>query len=77
MVFEMKWNKKYLWIRIVAFPIKLLFSIIWHSLMGIRLSIQWLVCGGQEVYYGKDHGGSLIKIIEQNEKIIKSFNENN
>lgn len=73
----MKWNKKHLWARILTFPFKLIFSIIWHTLIGLKFSVQWLVCGSQEVYYGKDHGKSLIKIIEQNQKIIERLNENN
>lgn len=71
----MKWNKKYLLIRILTFPIKLIFSIVWHSLIGLMLSLQWLIHGAQEVYYGKDNGNSLVKIIEQNEKIIQKLNE--
>lgn len=72
-----KWNKHYLLLRILSFPIKLVFQILWGILLGILQSFHWLKFGSQELLYGKDHGKSLVRIIEQNEQIIKTFTPNN
>jgi hypothetical protein len=71
----MKFNKKYLLLRIIGFPAKLAFSIIWFCLMGILISIKWLKYGGQELYYGQEHGANLVKLIEQNEKLINLLSD--
>ena len=71
----MKINKKYFLIRLLTFPIKLLFTILWLVFYAFLLSIRWLKYGSQEFYFGKHFGRSeLVQIIEQNEKIIKSQN---
>lgn len=71
------WNKKKLLLRIITFPIKLSFQIIWGVLSSILLSIKWLKNGSQEVVYGDDFTSSLVRLIEQNEQIIKAQNQNN
>lgn len=70
----MKINKKYLVIRIIAFIPKLFFTLVWFLIIGLIHSLKWLKNGGQELYYGDNHDKGLVKLIEQNEKIIKSFN---
>jgi hypothetical protein len=72
----MEINKKFLLIRIITFPFKLLFTLLWMIFFGLLLSFRWLLYGSQEVYFGKHFGnGELIKIINQNEKIIKLWKE--
>ncbi len=69
----MKINKKYLLLRLLVSPFKLVFTIIWFFLIGILTFLKWLKNGGQELYYADDHGGNLVKLIEQNEAILKSL----
>ena len=69
-----KWNTKYLPLRIITFPFKLVFQIVWSVLVGLVISFRWLKNGSQEVYYGDDHTSGLVEILEQNKKIIKHFN---
>ena len=69
----MKINKKYLALRIITFPIKLIFTIVWFFIMSLIISAKWVIFGSQELYYGKDGKNSLTNLIEQNEKIIKHF----
>lgn len=64
------WNKHYLILRIISLPIKLLFQITWGILLAILQSFHWLKFGSQELLYGKDNGKFLIRIIDQNEKLI-------
>lgn len=70
-----KINKTYLGFRIITFPIKLVFTIFWYILLSLMHSLRWLICGGQELLYGTDSKESLVKIIEQNEEIIKHFKD--
>ena len=70
---KMNINKKYLLIRILTFPIKLAFTLFWNNLIALMLTWQWILHGGQELYYGKDNDASLVKLIEQNEEIIKKL----
>ena len=70
----MKVNKRYLALRIITFPIKLLLNLIWFLALGIFTSIKWVLFGSQELYYGKNEGkDSLVRLIEQNEEIIKQL----
>lgn len=70
----MKINKKYLLLRILSYPFRLVFTLFWMILFGFMLSIRWLLYGSQELYFGKNFGGAhLAEIVEQNEKIIESF----
>lgn len=71
----MKTNKTNLLLRIITFPIKLLFSLLWFNLWAIKVSIQWVKNGGQELIYDNTHGRDLVRLIDQNEKIIKQFNK--
>jgi len=70
----MKINKNQLGIRIITFPIKLAFMILWMITYAIVISFRWLLFGSQELYFGKGFGtGDLSKIVEQNEELIKHF----
>lgn len=71
----MKVNYKYLGFRIISFPIKLLFSLIWSFLIAILISLKWLKNGGQELYYGNEFGGTITTLIDSNEKLIKALAE--
>jgi len=71
----MKLNKKYLVLRIITFPIKLFFQVSWSILIGIFTSFNWLMHGGEEIYYGKDNGKSLLEIAQQNKELIKLLNK--
>lgn len=68
-----KWNKRNLVARILTFPIKIAFQILWGVISSIFISFKWLKNGSQEVVYGDNHGESLVNLIEQNEKIIEHF----
>ena len=70
----MKIKTKHLLLRVITFPIKLLFTLIWFNLWSIKVSLQWLFFGGEELFYGKDRA-TLVDLIQQNEKIIKYFNQ--
>ena len=72
-------EKKYLLLRIITAPIKLLFTLVWVNLMAFIITFKWIRWGSQEVYFTKDTKDSIIKLIEQNELIIKNTqqNENN
>jgi hypothetical protein len=65
----MKIQKRYFLLRIITFPIKLAFSLVWFLLFGIKISVQWLLFGSQELYYGKGlDRESLANFIERVEK---------
>lgn len=71
----MKLNKKYIIIRLLTFPIKLLFTVLWMLLCAIMLSFRWLFYGSTELYFSKNFNTTeLSKIVQQNEDIIKMFN---
>ena len=66
----MKINKKYLLLRIIAFPLKLLFTIIWFLLFAIFKSIQWVAYGSDEIVFRKDFNrNSITELIETIEKL--------
>ena len=70
-----KWNKKNLILRILTFPIKLTFQIIWGVLSSILYSLKWLKNGSQEVVYGDDFSCSIVRLIDQNQEIIDKIND--
>jgi hypothetical protein len=69
------WNKHYLILRIFTLPLKLIFQILWGIALGILESFHWLKFGSQELLYGKDNGKSLVRIIEQNERLINLLSD--
>ena len=69
----MKTNKKYLGLRIATSPIKLIFTLMWNILLSFAITFKWVVFGSQELLYGKDGKDSLVKLINQNEEIIKQL----
>lgn len=71
----MEINKKYLGLRIITSPLKLIFQILWSILLSFVITFKWIVFGGQELYYGKEGKGNLVKLIEQNEEIIKHLKD--
>ena len=70
----MLWNKKRLILRILTFPLKLAFQILWGVLSSILYSFKWLKNGSQEVVYGDDFEKSIVRLIQQNEEIIEKMN---
>ncbi|WNH10003.1 hypothetical protein [Thalassobellus suaedae] len=68
-----KINTKYLGLRIIAFIPKLAFTLFWFLLIGFMVSVKWLIFGSVELYFGKGGKDDLVRLIEQNEKIIKHF----
>ena len=65
----MKVNKKFLFLRIITFPIKLAFMLFWGILFAVFKSVQWVWFGGDEIILGKDFDrntiGELIKAVEK------------
>lgn len=72
----MKINKKYLLIRIITSPIKLIFLLLWYNLFAVLLLLKWVKNGGQEVFYGTDFGNSIVELIETNKKLTEEINNN-
>ena len=64
-----KVNKKYLLLRILTFPIKLIFSLLWFNLFALLKTYQWVIFGGDEIIFGtdinRDSVGELIKIVSE------------
>ena len=71
----MKLQKKYLIARILTFPFKLLFQMVFAVLATIAISCRWVIYGGQEVYYGEETKSSIVNLIKSNEEIIQKLNE--
>ena len=71
-----KWNKNKLLLRILTFPIKLIFQLFWGFVYSFLITFKWLKNGSQELIYSDDTSDSLVKIIDQNKKIIE-YHENN
>lgn len=71
-----KWNKNKLLLRILTFPIKLIFQLFWGFVYSFIITCKWLKNGSQELIYGDGTSESLVKIIDQNKKIIE-YHENN
>jgi len=70
---EAKYNKKYLGLRIITSPIKLIFTLIWNILLSFIITYKWVVFGSQELLYGVDGKESLVNLIKQNEELIKKL----
>lgn len=68
-------NKKYFLLRFISFPIFLIFNILFSVLIGITSAINWLLHGGQMLFYGRDNGKSLVDLIEQNREIIEHLKQ--
>lgn len=51
---QMKVQKKYFLLRVITFPIKLVFDLLWFNLFAIVKTFQWVVYGGDEIIFGKD-----------------------
>ncbi len=66
-------NKKHLALRIIAYPVKLLFNLAWFNFLAVALSFKWIKNGGQELYYGPEHEAGLVKVLESNEKLIEEL----
>lgn len=69
----MKINKRLFVLRLITFPIKLTFTVLWSVLIGLKISIQWLINGSQELYFGADHDKSLVALIENTETIVENM----
>lgn len=70
----MKIQKTNLILRILLLPIKLIFQLAFQIFVGIKLSIQWVLFGGDELTYSDQFGRAQISdLIEAVEKLT---NEN-
>jgi|GEM_PF-4070919 hypothetical protein len=70
-IVKIGWNKEKLPLRIITSPLKLAFQLLWRILCAFMETYSWVRFGSQELMYGKDKGKSLVKLIEQNEKLIE------
>lgn len=67
----MKYNKQKFGLRLITFPIKLAFQLVFRLICALMETYQWVRFGGQEVIYSDDNGKSLCVIIEQNKELIE------
>lgn len=61
----MKINKKYLLLRIITFPIKLTFHLLWNIIFSFVITLKWLKNGGSELFYGENTKTDLSKILDK------------
>lgn len=74
----MKVNKKFLLLRIIAFPLKLAFMLFWYLTFALFKSLQWVWFGGDEIVLGKDFDRNTIReLIESVEKLTENKNHEN
>lgn len=71
----MKVNKQNLILRILTFPVKLIFLLLWHNIVGTVVAIRWIFYGSEEVYFGRNGRKSISEVLRQNEIIIKNLNK--
>lgn len=73
----MKINKKYFIIRLITSPLKLIFLMLWYNLFSVLKTFQWVICGGDEIIFGKDLDrntvGELIKEVQNFKDKNKEF----
>lgn len=62
-------------IRIISFPLKLAFTIFWYFILGMVHSARWLVCGSQEILFGRGTKADIVRLIESTEKLVKKLEE--
>ena len=68
----MKLNKKYILLRIITSPIKLIFTLIWMILWSTILVWKWILYGSDEVYFSENFNrNDMSKLIESVEKLNK------
>ena len=73
----MKLNKKYILLRIITSPIKLIFTLIWMILWSTILVWKWILYGSDEVYFSENFNrNDVSKLIESVEKLNKQDYEN-
>ena len=73
----MKLNKKYILLRIITSPIKLIFTLIWMILWSTILVWKWILYGSDEVYFSENFNrNDMSKLIESVEKLNKQDYEN-
>ena len=73
----MKLNKKYILLRIITSPIKLIFTLIWMILWSTILVWKWILYGSDEVYFSENFNrNDMSKLIESVEKLNKKDYEN-
>ena len=65
----MKIQKTNLILRILLLPFKLIFQLAFQIFIGIKLTIQWVLFGGDELIYADQFGrakiSDLIKAVEK------------
>lgn len=61
----MKINKRYLLLRMLISPIKLIFTIFWFALFSFLKTYQWVIYGSEEIIFGNDKDSikDLIKVV--------------
>jgi len=68
----MKVNRRYLGLRILTAPLKLVFTLIWFMLYSLIHVYQWVIFGSDEVVFGNDFNRNTIKeLIQEIEKSTK------
>ena len=73
----MKVNKRYILIRIITLPFKLLFTVVWFLCMAVFSNWKWVLYGGQEIYYSKtDNRDSIWDLMKSNKELIEELNKN-
>lgn len=69
----MKINKKYIILRLITLPLKLIFDLLWFNLFVILKTFQWLIYGSDEIIFGKDFNrNSVSELIKTVEKLQKN-----
>jgi hypothetical protein len=67
-----KLNRRYFLLRLLTFPIKLVFTIFWNSLFALMQSLRWLVCGSTETLFsGPEDRDNITGLIHRAEKLIE------
>lgn len=68
----MKINKKYIILRIITSPIKLIFTMFWLILWSLILVYHWILYGSDEIFFSENFNrNDVSKLIESVEKLKK------
>ncbi len=74
----MKIQKTNLILRILLLPFKLIFQLAFQIFIGIKLSVQWVLFGGDELIYSDQFGRAQISdLIEAVEKLTDENRKGN
>ena len=68
----MKVNKDKFLIRIITFPLHLVFMLLWQAITGIWLSFNWLFYGAEHIIFmNADQKSSVAELIRKAEQVIE------